>query len=143
LLTSGKDTHPIVVTSAPSTLQEAITLLVQPDRDDREMYAEFFHHQGLAAICVSNATLAMTIAPFADLIVTGIRLPGEINGIEFIGLLKRDDRTKNIPVVVLTACAWSTERERAEGAGCDVFLSKPCLPCELLRALERLLVGQK
>jgi two-component system cell cycle response regulator DivK len=142
LLTSR--TNPLtVVTSATSTLQDAITLLVQPEHDDREMYAEFFHHEGLAAICVSNATLAMTIAPYADVIITGLRLPGEINGVEFIGRLKRDQRTKNIPIVVLTACAWNTERERAETAGCDVFLTKPCLPCELLLELRRVLACSK
>jgi CheY-like chemotaxis protein len=122
-----------------SSLQHALALLVQPEHDDREMYAEFLDYEGLAAICVSSASQAMAVAPYADVIITGLRLPGEINGVDLIALLKRDSRTKNIPIVVLTACAWDTERENAEAAGCDVFLSKPCLPCELLRQLRRLL----
>jgi two-component system, cell cycle response regulator DivK len=107
------------------------------------MYAEFLHHEGLAVICVSNARQALTIAPCADVIITGLRLPGETNGFEFIAWLKSDERTKNIPIVVLTACAWSADRERAETAGCDVFLSKPCLPGELMRELRRLLAYAK
>jgi CheY-like chemotaxis protein len=126
-----------------STVQHALALLVQPEHDDREMYAEFLDHEGLAAICVSSARQAMTVAPIADVIITGLRLPGEINGVDLIAWLKRDNRTKNIPIVVLTACAWHTERERAETAGCDVFLSKPCLPDELLRELRRLLATAK
>jgi CheY-like chemotaxis protein len=126
-----------------SRLQHALALFVQPERDDREMYAEFFDHEGLAAICVSSARQAMTVAPIADVIITGLRLPGEINGLDLIAWLKRDNRTKRIPIVVLTACAWNTERESAEAAGCDVFLSKPCLPGELLRALRRLLASSK
>ena len=81
----------------------------------------------------------MMVAPCADVIITGMRLPGEIDGVDLIALLKHENRTKNIPIVVLTACAWNTERESAEAAGCDLFLSKPCLPCELLRQLRRLL----
>jgi CheY-like chemotaxis protein len=103
------------------------------------MYAEFLHYAGLAPVCVSNARHALTIAPYADVIVTGLSIHGEINGIELIGRLKSDERTKNIPIVVLTASAWISERERAETAGCDVFLSKPCLPRDLLREVRRML----
>jgi CheY-like chemotaxis protein len=127
-----------------SILQHAaLALLVQPEKDDREMYAEFLDHEGLATICVSSARQAMTIAPYADVIVTGMRLPGELNGVDLIVWLKHDDRTKDIPIIVLTACAWNTERETAETAGCDLFLSKPCLPGDLLRELRRLLASSK
>jgi len=127
------------VTVSTSSLEHALALLVQPEHDDREMYVEFLHHEGLAAICLSNAKQAMTIAACADVIITGLRLPGEINGAELIAWLKGDERTKNIPIIVLSACAWDADRERAETAGCDLFLSKPCLPCELVRELRRLL----
>ena len=126
-----------------SSLQHVLALLVQPEHDDREMYAEFLEYVGVAALCVSTARQAMTIAPYADVIVTGLRLPGEIHGVDLIAWLKRDHRTKSIPIVVLTACAWNAERTRAEATGCDVFLSKPCLPGDLLRVLRRLLASSK
>ena len=107
------------------------------------MYVEFLHYEGLAAICVSSVEQAMTIAPCADVIVTELRLPGEINGVELVAWLKRDERTKSVPIIVLSACAWSADRERAETAGCDLFLTKPCLPRELLSELRRLLVYAK
>ena len=37
----------------------------------------------------------------------------------------------------------STERQRAESAGCDLFLTKPCLPDELLREVHLLLASSK
>jgi CheY-like chemotaxis protein len=126
------------VTVSISSVEHGLALFVQPARDDREMYVEFLHHEGLAAICVSNAKQAMTIAPCADVIVTELRLPGETNGVELIARLKSDERTKRIPIIVLTACAWSGDRERAEAAGCDLFLVKPCLPCELVPEVRRL-----
>jgi two-component system cell cycle response regulator DivK len=113
-------------------------LLVQPKHDDREMYAAYLRHEGLAPICIATAIHALRIAPRADVIVTALLLPGGVNGFELIATLKRDVRTKNTPIVVLTACAWTSDRERATAAGCDVFLSKPCLPHELVREIRRL-----
>jgi two-component system cell cycle response regulator DivK len=122
---------------------ELVVLLVQPERDDREMYAEFFRHQGWLPIPVSTAGDALRVAPIADVIIAGILLPGDMDGVEFIAQLKADERTKSIPVIVLTTCAWKIERERAEKAGCDMFLTKPCLPDDLERAVRRVLARRR
>ena len=118
---------------------ELVVLLVQPERDDREMYAEFFHCQGWRAIPVSAAHDALRVAPLADVIITGILLPGRMDGLEFVAQLKADKRTQSIPVIVLTTCSWNGERKRAENAGCAAFLSKPCLPADLVGAVRRVL----
>ena len=107
------------------------------------MYTEFFRYEGLLPVPVSNARDGLTVARRADIIVTGLLLPGDIDGIEFIARLKRDERTKRIPLIVLTACAWKSDRERAEKAGCDVFLAKPCLPDHLLHEVRVLLAASK
>jgi len=120
-----------------------VVLLVQADADSREMYTEFFRYEGLLPVPVSNARDGLTVARRADIVVTGLLLPGDIDGIEFIARLKRDERTKRIPLIVLTACAWKSDRERAEKAGCDVFLAKPCLPDHLLREVQLLLAASK
>ena len=122
---------------------ELVVLLVQAERDDREMYAEFFRHQGWLPIPVSTAGDAFSVAPIADVIIAGILLPGHMDGIEFIAQLKADERTKSIPVIVLTTCAWKTERDRAESVGCDMFLAKPCLPDDLERAVRRVLARRR
>ena len=100
--------------------------------------AEYLHHEGLVPIVVPNATHALRLASSVDVVVTGLLLPGEIDGIELLARLRRDARTRAIPIVVLTACAWRSDRDRALAAGCDCFLSKPCLPCTLLDQLRRL-----
>jgi len=114
-----------------------IVLLVQSERDDRDMYVEFLRRVGLLPVPVSSATDALCIAPRADLIVTGILLPGRMDGVTLVSRLKENEQTRNIPVIVLSACAWQQERERALAAGCDVFLSKPCLPSVLAREIRR------
>jgi CheY-like chemotaxis protein len=103
------------------------------------MCVEFLRHVGLMPVARSSASDALRFAPHADLIVTGVLLPAGVAGIEFLAHLKRRDRTKEIPVILLTACAWKAEHDRAVSAGCDRFLSKPCLPHVLAREIRRLL----
>ena len=117
-----------------------VVLLVQPSSDDGlQMYAEFLRYSGLEPVAVSNATDALKVAPVADVIVTGIVLDGGPDGLELVARLRGDAGTMRKPIIVLTTCAWPRAQERAEHAGCDVFLSKPCLPDALLREVRLLL----
>jgi CheY-like chemotaxis protein len=120
-----------------------VVLLVQPDDDSREMYTEFLRHHGLACVAVSDGADALKAAPHATVVVTGIHLSGGgIDGVELIARLRRDARTKHTPIIVLTACVLSDDRQRAEHAGCDLFLPKPCLPGRLLREVRRMIPRQ-
>jgi CheY-like chemotaxis protein len=103
------------------------------------MYAEFLRYAGLTPVITSSALPALRLALDVDIIVTGLLLPGPMDGIELVIRLKSDNRTKDTPIIVLTSCAWDTERARAERAGCDLFLGKPCLPQRLLHEVRRLL----
>lgn len=119
--------------SMPATRDGAVVLLAQPRDDGLHIYAECLCKHGLAVIAVSEAWDALIAAPKADIIVTEILLAGSMDGVGLIGRLRRHERAERRPIIVLTACAWDAERERARRAGCDVFLAKPCLPRELLR----------
>jgi two-component system, cell cycle response regulator DivK len=120
----------------------AVVLLVQPERDDRDLYAEYLSHMGLTPLCVQEAAAALRVARRADIIVTGLLLPGPIDGCGLIDRLRHSADTCNIPIAMLTGCAWTTEEIRARNAGCDVFLSKPCFPHVLLREIRRMLAAR-
>jgi adenylate cyclase len=113
-------------------------LLVHPHADSREMYTEFLSHHGLHIVAVGDANDALRAAADADLIVTDIHVPC-IDGIELIMRLRNDERMKRTPIIVLTAWVSPDDRMRAEHAGCDVFLSMPCLPDDLLHHIRLLL----
>jgi two-component system cell cycle response regulator DivK len=103
------------------------------------MYTEFLQYHGFTVIPVSNTHDALSLAWKADIIITGILLSGPFDGIELVRRLRSPGRANGRPIIVLTACAWQSDRARAQEAGCDVFLSKPCLPDELLREVRRML----
>jgi CheY-like chemotaxis protein len=116
-----------------------VVLLVEPHDDTREMYAEFFRHHRFTPVAVGDGEAALKEASRADVVVTGICLPGTIDGVELIARLRRAKHTKHTPIVVLTASTLRSERERAKQAGCDGFLLKPCLPDDLLTEIRRVI----
>jgi len=114
-------------------------LLVQQSNDDAEMYVEFFRAHRFTTVVVSTAEAAMAAAGNTDIIITELKLDHDENGIDLVTRLREDADTRSMPIIVLTAAAWVTDRRRAEAAGCDLFVTKPCLPNELLRHVRLLL----
>ena len=76
------------------------------------------------------------------IILLDLMLP-DIDGWEVCRQLKADDRTKNIPIVILTARDEPQGRRRAEHVGCEAYLTKPCPPTELVSVLKRVVGYQQ
>jgi CheY-like chemotaxis protein len=73
-----------------------------------------------------------------DVILLDMMMPGR-SGLEVLGELRRDPELRGIPVVMLTARAQVTDREAAERAGADRFLTKPFSPRALAALVDELL----
>jgi two-component system, cell cycle response regulator DivK len=96
------------------------------------MYSEYLRLHQCRVVEIGNTERALRVAPMADVVVTGIRVRGPFDGLELVRRLRADERTRTKPIIVLTACAFDSDRESARQAGSDVFLSKPCLPDTLV-----------
>ena len=70
-----------------------------------------------------------------DLIVMDIKLP-DISGLDATLLLKKDDQTKNIPIIAVTAFVTPEDEADASKRGCDAFVPKPVNFGNLLRTVE-------
>jgi len=125
------------------TARQDIVLVVDADADSRQIYTKFLRYHGFQVMPVSTAREALAVAPVADAIVTEILLPSDRDGLALVQQLKNDSRTVAAPLLVVTSCAWSTDRERALAAGCDLYLSKPCLPHDLMHAIQRLMARRR
>jgi two-component system cell cycle response regulator DivK len=73
-----------------------------------------------------------------DLVIMDIRMPGT-DGLTALRLLKADEATSSIPVLVLTAHAMPGDRRRFLDAGCDAYLPKPFRYRPFLELVEQLL----
>jgi two-component system, cell cycle response regulator DivK len=123
-----------------STEQGPLILVVDDYEDAREMYAEYLRFCGFRVAEARNGNEALdqafTLMP--DLILMDLSLPG-MDGWEATRQLKADERTRQIPVVALTGHALAGASEGAKRAGCDSFVTKPCLPDDLVVEVRRML----
>ena len=104
-------------------------LLIEPDDDSRVMFAEYLHTFGFTVLTADTTDDGLSRASDADVIVTWIGVPGSFDGVELVRRVRQTDRTKHTPIIVLlTACVFESDRQRAFAAGCDLFLPKHCPP---------------
>jgi len=73
-----------------------------------------------------------------DLILLDIMMP-DMSGYDVCRQLKSDDRTRDIPIIMVTALTELEDVEKAVEAGTDDFLSKPVNRLELLTRVRSLL----
>jgi DNA-binding response OmpR family regulator len=111
-------------------------LLVESRRDDRSMYTEYLRLRGFTVLEADTTDEALFHAVQSDVIVTGVRVNGSFDGLELVRKLRADASTQSKPIIVLTAWAFEPSRQLALAAGCDIFLTKPCLP-EMLATESR------
>ena len=122
------------------TEQGPLILIVDDYEDAREMYAEYLRFCGfrVAEARNGNEALEQAFSLVPDLILMDLSLP-EMDGWEATRHLKADARTSRIPVVALTGHALAGASEGAKKAGCDSFVTKPCLPDDLVVEVRRML----
>lgn len=120
----------------------ALVLVVEDYQDAREMYSAYLQFSGYRVAEATNGLEAIekTIELMPDIILMDLALP-KIDGWEATKRLKSDERTKHIPIVALTGHALAGFAEGAREAGCDSFVTKPCLPDALVAEVRRMLSG--
>jgi len=75
-----------------------------------------------------------------DLVVTDINMP-DINGLELVSFMKRNEKYSAIPLVIVSAERSDSDREKGLGLGADAYLVKPFDPDELRRVVTELLAA--
>ena len=73
-----------------------------------------------------------------DLIISDVMMPIK-DGFEVLGLLKSDEKTSHIPIILLTAKADIQSRLAGLRKGADAYLAKPFNPEELIATIQNLL----
>jgi CheY-like chemotaxis protein len=115
-------------------------LLVEDDKDSREMYEIGLRLSGLEAHGAGSAEEALAIIARVRpaVIVTDLTLP-DLNGLELCRRLEGDPDTRDIPRIVLTGHTADRDAESALAAACRRVLQKPCAPDALASAIAQVL----
>src|SRR5215470_9729799 len=118
----------------------AKTLLVEDNDMNRDMLSRRLLRKGYEVVMALDGQQAveMAAAEKPDLILMDMSLP-VLDGWEATRQIKAAAETREIPVIALTAHAMAGDREKAIGAGCDDFDTKPVDFTRLVEKIEALL----
>jgi len=114
-------------------------LLVDDFEDGLDMYQEYLSYRGYHVIVARNGEEAVAQARLhrPDVILLDISMP-VMTGTDAMRVLRADPSFTHVPIIALTAHALDGERQILLAAGFDELIPKPCLPDQLVYALERI-----
>jgi CheY-like chemotaxis protein len=113
-------------------------IIVDDHGDTRAGYAEFLSAFGFDVKTAADAEelRRLLVEWLPDAIVLDLQLP-RTDGWELTREIKGDPRTRDVAIIVVSACVMPAERAAAEAAGSDAFISKPCDPMLIVEELSR------
>jgi two-component system phosphate regulon response regulator PhoB len=118
----------------------ATVLVVEDEPQIQELVAinlEHLGHKVLRAASAEEAEAAIRAA-LPDVVVLDWMLPGE-SGLSFARRLRADERTRELPILMLTARAMEQDKISGLEAGADDYLTKPFSPKELAARIKAVL----
>jgi two-component system cell cycle response regulator DivK len=115
-------------------------LVVEDQEDLRGVLRDLFTSSGYIVIeAVDGAAgVAKAKSDRPDIILMDIQMP-IIDGYEATRQIKADPTLTSIPIVAVSSFAMKGDEEKARGAGCDDYVTKPYSPIQLLRTVRRYL----
>ena len=115
-------------------------LIVEDEVDIADLIGFNLARQGYEALKAHDGIRGtrMALEERPDLIILDLMLPGR-NGYDVLKELKRDPRTSETPVLMLTAKSQTEDRIKGLEAGVDDYLTKPFSPKELMLRVQAIL----
>lgn len=113
-------------------------LLVDGHQDTLDLYQMTLESAGFAIETATTGAAAWTVmgSHLPDVIVTEIVLPG-LDGFHLIARIRGDNRTRAIPIVLLTTYPAQKLDQYAADMRISAVLTKPCSPIDLTTAITR------
>lgn len=119
----------------------ATILIVEDEEPVREILALILSDAGYQLLLATNGFHALELlhgeARLPDLVITDVMMP-VLNGVQLTQQLKAGEKTKDIPVILMSAIG----PEIADGTGADAFIRKPFSLDEVEELVRRRLVPE-
>ena len=118
----------------------ASVLVVEDEPNIQELVAVNLEHAGhrVARAASAEEAEASIRSALPDVLVVDWMLPGE-SGLAFVRRLRADPRTRDLPILMLTARAMEADKLLGLEAGADDYLTKPFSPKELAARIKAVL----
>ena len=121
-------------------MEDLQILIVEDEEDILDVLKYNLHKAGYRALEAPNGETARNLIREAspDLILLDLMLPG-IDGLDLCRLLKKDEATRNIPIVMLTAKSCEADIVAGLEMGAEDYVVKPFSPRVLLARIQTVL----
>lgn len=118
-------------------------LVVEDEEDILELVRYNLSREGYEVLCMTSGedALKITSSEALDLIVLDLMLPG-IDGLDVAKTLKNDPKTRDIPIIILTAKGEEADIVTGLELGADDYITKPFSP-RILTARIRAVLRRK
>lgn len=115
-------------------------LVVEDEPAIQELVAFSLKNAGFSVLQAENAEQAMQMINerLPDLVLLDWMLP-QMSGVEFANILRRESRTKTIPIIMLTARIEENDKIQGLNVGADDYITKPFSPRELVARIKAVL----
>lgn len=122
-------------------------LFVEDERDLVNIYHDFLESNGYDFLSTKNIEEALRITEFEqpDLVLLDIIIPKPENtiaeqGWDYLAAVKKNPKTKNIPIVVFTNLDTPKDREKSKKMGAAAYIFKrDCTPREVMDAIAKII----
>ncbi len=120
--------------------QMSSILIIEDEKDIVEALEYNLKREGFGVSRSFDGYNGLRIAKdkLPDLILLDLMLPG-IGGLEIVKILKREEKTRNIPIIILTARGEETDRVLGLELGADDYIAKPFGMRELIARVKAVL----
>lgn len=115
-------------------------LIVDDDIMLRNSMIEFLKNKQFFTISLESVyeVLVFLNNNSVDLIIADIMMP-ELDGYDLLSILKNDRKYNTIPIILLTAKGITNDKVKGYNLGCNMYITKPFIPYELLSIINNLL----
>jgi len=112
-------------------------LIVDDEQAIREMVSFALTRAGFEVLEAADAQQAQTVVAdeLPDLLLLDWMMPG-VSGLDLARRLKREDLTRDLPIIMLTARGEEEEKIRGLEVGADDYVTKPFSPRELVARIK-------
>ena len=124
----------------PVSLAGKRILIIEDTPENLRLFRAVLRLEDAVVLEAERALLGIEIArrELPDIILMDMQMP-EMDGLTATRILCADPRTKDIPVLIITASAMREDKQRAFDAGCSGYITKPIEPLTFVKQIAAFL----
>jgi len=131
--------------------QKGRILFIEDERGLIDVYHDFLTKEGYDFLTTQDIKEALMVTEFEqpDVVLLDIVIPKPENimaeqGWEYLKAVKKNPKTKNVPIVVFTNLNYPEDRQKAKDLGATGYIFKrDCTPREVMEFIDEIIVGDR